>query len=213
MSEVGLTPELCERQIEQLDDLVSQYKDTVWASFVPLFAVGDSALLEQKVEESFSLYLRFIDKQIAGRKNKIPRITWRHWYSTKRAEYGFLHFHILYLLDGTGISTDQMETIHEQALAEIERLDNGKKLEDIRIALENKELRKWASKAGQNYKPAKHYKHKPVINKDASVAMKSNDNNKCVGYGSKAHKLKRNHDGKVFEIYSTTPSHTALKIR
>ena len=204
----GLSTEMYECQIEQLDELVEKYQHTVWASFVPLFAAGDSRFLEQRIEETFNLYLRFIDRGLSGRRNKIPRITWRHWYSGERDEYGFLHFHILYLLDGTGLSTDEMESIHTKALSEVERLDNQKRLDDIRVSLKNKELRQWAAKAGRKYQPEKHYKHKPVINKDASVAYASDNNKRCVGYGSASHKLKRNRDADVYEIYSTSASHT-----
>ena len=210
MMREGLTQELVAAQIQQLDEIVACVNDAVWASFVPQFAVGESAVLERKVEDSFALYLNLIDRSIKPRSKRIPRITWRHWYSGKREEYGYLHFHILYLLDGTGISTEEMTELHRRVLGEIEKLDSKAQLEHISVKLKEKELAAWAAKAGRKYKPQRIPQFKRVLNKEASTAVVTDNNGKCVGYGSKLKKLKRRSDAEVFEIYSTSQHHTVI---
>ena len=104
----GLNAEEYSAHLDDLDEKVCDFEHCVWASFTPAFAADDSLSRERLIEDSFALYLKFVDRHMKGRKNQIPRIVWRHWFSEEKEEYGYLHFHILYLLDGTEISTEQM---------------------------------------------------------------------------------------------------------
>ena len=212
MNDRPLTGEMIRAHIQQLEEISSRSSVAVWASFTPLFEATNTGL-EKKVEASFSLYLKCVDAQLHGRKNQIPRITWRHWYSSERDTYDYLHFHILYLLDETGLSSEEMVAIHDNSLAEIERLDSKQKLKDTRIALENQKLRNLAAKAGHRYKAERHYKNKPVINKERCIAEHSTNNARLVGYGSNPKKLAKEPGAGVYEIYSTSPHHTLFKIR
>ncbi|NVK29840.1 MAG: hypothetical protein HWE20_02465, partial [Gammaproteobacteria bacterium] len=177
------------KQIKQLDEVLNRHKETVWASFVPLFYVGDNIGREKKVEASFALYLQMIDEKLPGRKNQIPRITWRHWYSDTEEEYGYLHFHILYLLDDTGLSAEEVTAIHNSVIQRMKEKDKAT-LADVSEALEEKKLKEWAAKAGRNYKVKKR-ESRAVVNAEKSIATKSDNSPKLVGYGSKMKKQKR----------------------
>lgn len=207
----GLNTQQYEAQIEQLDEIVSKHSETVWASYTPLFAVGSNAGKEKKVEASFALYLHLIDEHLAGRKKQIPRITWRHWYSEEKDEYGYLHFHILYLLDDTGLTAEQMICVHHRVLEQIKAKDRAT-MSEVREALEEQKLKEWAVKAGHKYQVQKR-ESRAVVDTNTSIAVKADSSTKLVGYGSKMKKQKRHADAEVYEVYSTTPHHTVLTIR
>jgi hypothetical protein len=210
MSEQGLTSELYSEGINQLDEIVSGINDSVWASYVPVCSVGNSKLREKRVEEGFALYLRLIDRRLKPRSAQIPRVVWRHWYSSQRGEYGFLHFHILFLLDGTGITGDQMLEIHSSVITEIAKKDEKRKLRNISEQLKYREKLKWAKKAGRQYSVKPPSILNPILNSKDSVAAKAYSNRELVGYGSKYKKQQRELGGAVYECYSTTPNHTIL---